>query len=184
MRKPTVATAVLVVIVVAFAVYKFKSQPSRPPLGTPTPDQIRASFPGSSRITFDQCDKFILLSLDPSWNAMMFKTEAKLFHGFRILGQTEIKNNEERQQLRRLYYDGLVRTDYFSGACFNPTYGIQAVKKANSLDLLLSSRCGYAKVFVNGEEHKYKLVKWASAHQPEFNKILTAANVPIAEPKR
>ncbi len=176
MKKAAVLLGLLTVALTAFVIFKPKT---KPPLKSLTAQQIQAAiknaFPANTRSVFDKSDQFILLSLDPSWDSLG-TTGKNIFHGFRILGQTAVKDRQVRQELRRLYYDGLADA-HFSAACFNPAHGIRAVKGRNVLDLLICFHCSQVKVVANGQEHGY--VHWGSSHRAAFDEVLTQARVPL-----
>lgn len=172
MKKVAVGACVLALLL--FAVVRLRPKPV-PPLETPTAQQMKTAFPGNSRTIFEQSDKFFLLSLDPSWDSLG-KQGKNIFHGFRILGKTEVKDGQVRQNLRRLYYDGIADKN-FSAACFNPAHGIRATKGRSVLDLLICFHCSQVKVVFNGKDHGY--VHWSSSHRAEFDEVLTQAKVAI-----
>lgn len=173
MKKAAIALGLLAIVLTAFVMFQPKAKPS---LKTPTVKQLKAAFPNNTKTIFDKSDKFTLLSLDPSWDSL-YTTGNNIFHGFRILGQTEVKDNHVRQQLRRLYYDGLADT-HFSAACFNPAHGIRTVKDGRTLDLLICFDCALVRVVVNGEKHGD--VHWGSTQRAAFDEVLAKANVPLS----
>lgn len=160
-------------------------------LRKPTPAQIKAAFPGNTRDIFEHSDKFILLSLagmeaslpSPFELASFIPVSGKnpskpsMFHGYRILGQTEIKNEDVREHLRAIYDDGIT-DNHFSSACFSPKHGIRAIKNGQTVDFVICFHCSLAEVFLNNKE--VADYHFGSVHQPEFDAILTGANVPLA----
>jgi hypothetical protein len=159
-------------------------------LRKPTPAQVKAAFPKNTRDIFEHSDKFILLSLagmeaslPGSFELASFlpasdtrELTRPMFHHYRILGQTEIKDKDIQERIRAIYDDGISDT-HFSHACFSPKHGIRAVKNGRTLDIVICFHCSQAAMYLDD-----KGVAWShfgSVHQPEFDAILTAAHVPL-----
>lgn len=159
-------------------------------LRKPTPAQIKAAFPKNTRTIFEDSDKFILLSLagmeaslPNSFELASFIPASgknpltpSMFHGYRILGQTEIKNEEIQEHIRAIYDDG-ISDNHFSAACFSPKHGIRTAKNGQILDIVICFHCSLAKMYLNNEE--VAGYHFGSVHQPDFDAVLTDANVPL-----
>ncbi len=126
MKKSIVAVGAFALLILALALAYQRFKPARA-LRTPTASQIAAAFPDDTREIFERSDKFILLSLDPLSLPNTNAPKRSEFHGWYILGQTQISNPKTQSKLRRAYYDGLVDTSG-AAACFSPRHGIRAVK--------------------------------------------------------
>jgi hypothetical protein len=159
-------------------------------LRKPTPIQIQKAFPGNTRDIFEHSDKFILLSLagmEASLQSPFELVSSRLasdsnplptlmFHNYRVQGQTEIKDKNVQERIRAIYDDGISDT-HFSAACFSPKHGIRTVRNGQTLDIVICFHCAQVNVYLNNNE-----VAWShfgSIHQPEFDAILTNADVPL-----
>jgi hypothetical protein len=134
------------------------------------------SFP--TRAFLRKCDKFILLSLDPSFDSDIPKSEQ--FHKYRVLGQTEIKDSKRKWELTTALIEAVERerdVTYRAG-CFRPRHGIRAIAETNTIDLLICFECSRIEEFRNGDT-------LSSPLNPEprdlFNRTLSEAGVPLAK---
>jgi hypothetical protein len=160
-------------------------------LRKPTPVQIKAAFPKNTRTIFEHSDKFILLSLAGmeatlprpfELTSFILASDTKrlsesMFHNYRILGQTEIKDKDVQKHIRAIYDDGITDTG-FSATCFSPKHGVRAIKNGQILDFVICFHCSYAEVFLNNKE--VADYHFGSVHRSEFDAILSAANVPLS----
>jgi hypothetical protein len=160
-------------------------------LRKPSPAQIKAAFPDNTRDIFEHSDKFILLSLAGmeaslprpfEWASFIpisgkNPSQQSMFHGYRILGQTEIRNEDVREHIRAIFDDGIASKG-FTAVCFSPRHGIRAVKNGQTLDILICFQCAQQEIFLNNKEVSGS--HFGSIHQPELDAILSEANVPLA----
>lgn len=160
-------------------------------LRKPTPAQIKSAFPGNTRDIFEHSDKLILFSLAGmeasisrpfEWISFKPVSGSKsfsrpMFHNYRILGQTEIKDKNIQEHIRAIYDDGIT-DNHFGFACFSPKHGIRAVKNGETLDMVICFHCSQARMYLNNKE--VADYHFGSVHQPDFDAILTDADVPLA----
>ncbi len=146
-------------------------------LRTPTAEQISEALPDKAQTVFDGADKFTLYSLRPlGWPTV--QSEPQQFHGFYILGQTEINDAKAMNELRKAYYDGIaVGPETMRAACFDPRHGIRAEKNGVTVDLLICFQCSQSKAFVDGKE--YETARINQRPQETFNRIYTAAGLTL-----
>jgi hypothetical protein len=115
---------------------------------------------------------FTLLSLDPEPGTKATNT----FHGFRILGDVQIKNESERHAILDALYAGMA-LEGPEAMCFNPRHGIH-VKMGNRVeDLVICFECGQI-YFYGASEGKLVINGTPTA---VLNRILSAARVPISK---
>jgi hypothetical protein len=156
-------------------------------LRQPTPAQIHNAFPGNTRTIFEHSDKFVLFSLagmeaslqSPFALASFIPVSDQnppMFHNYRILGQTEIKDKNIQDRIRAIYDDGISDT-HFSSACFSPKHGIRAIKDGQKLDIVICFHCSLVRMYLNDKQAAD--YHFGSIHQPDFDTILTAAHVPL-----
>jgi len=186
------AIGILLVTAISFAaIYPIKWY-LRNRLEKPTPTQIQKAFPKNTRDIFEHSDKFILLSLAGMEASLPSPFESvsfipasdpnllagSMFHNYRVLGQTEIDDENIQERIRAIFDDGI--TDrHFSSACFSPKHGIRAVKNGQTLDIVICFHCSLAKMYLNNKP--VADYHFGSIHQPDFDAILKDANVPLAE---
>ena len=134
------------------------------------------SFP--TRTFLRKCDKFILLSLDPSFDDETSKSEQ--FHRYHVLGKTEINDTKRKWELITALITGVerARDRNFIALCFNPRHAIQAVAGTNSVDLLICFECGKIVEFTTADQYFCKMDDDA---KEVFNRTLTEAGVPLAK---
>jgi hypothetical protein len=62
---------------------------------------------------------------------------ATVFHGYDIVGRTEIADAEERRELLRALARGACDGGDYAGLCFNPRHGLHIENSGHSIDLLI-----------------------------------------------
>jgi hypothetical protein len=168
MKKAAAILGVLAVLlagsVLAYSQYK-QSRVLRIP-----PERLAQAFPGDTKDIFDNSEKFVLFSLDPIGGS-------DDFHGFRIIGQTELTDAHIREEIRRAFYDGLRDTEDSRTPCFNPRHGIRAVKNGETLDFVICFSCHHLQILVNGKETSSTHIE--KEPQETFDRVLTEAGVPL-----
>jgi len=104
----------------------------------PTAQQFARVFPDDSRKVLEKAPQLTLMSLDPG---MMGETVQGngTFHGYRILGQTQL-SGEGKSKLLRSLYDGMAG-DGFMASCFSPRHGIRATHNGRTVDLVICFLC-------------------------------------------
>ena len=146
MKKWGLVFGVLCIVGVIVALFKANA-----PLKTPTPQQLQAAFPNDTRKIFENSDKFVLLSIDPSWG---YKGKNE-FHGYRAVGQTQV-SPEVKAKLIDALYDGMAAEHIFRAACFSPRHGIHAVKGNKYVDLLICFSCQQFLIYPSPLIHSHR----------------------------
>jgi hypothetical protein len=141
-----------------------------------SPSKRALSFP--TRTFLRKCDKFILLSLDPSSDEDVPKSEQ--FHKYRMLGKTEVKDARRKWELITALITGVerARDRRFTALCFSPRHAIQAVAGTNSVDLLICFECGKIAEFTAAGQCFCEMEDDA---KELANRTLTEAGVPLAK---
>jgi len=139
----------------------------------------RNALPAEAMKVLDKCDHFFLFSLDPLLPSMFAEPTSPApedFHGYRILGKTEVRERAERAHLLRELYSGIAQAGIDAQKCFNPRHGIRATSGGSNVDLLICFECFQIQTF---PELDYILL---TARFPEsaFNRALERAGLPIA----
>jgi len=121
-----------------------------------------------------KAEKLTLYSLDPDPRL----NDKNAFHDVHVLGAAELKN-APRETLLKALDQGIADDKVTAQACFNPRHGIRAEHDGKTVDIVVCFQCWKVKVFEpNDAQGKYVVI--GRSPQPEFDKILTDANVKLA----
>jgi hypothetical protein len=139
----------------------------------PPPSELQAVFPGRSRQILENSQQFTLISLAP---LPYFEPKAKdYWHGFRVLGQTVVTNQDQRADLIAALYDSMAG-EGATKACFSPRHGIRAVRDGNPIDLVICFSCGLMKVYTPYGQAEGGVTK---PSQKYFDRALRQAGVEL-----
>jgi hypothetical protein len=141
--------------------------------------RLRAAFPLEEQQILEKGETFILYSLHPSpmeVDPQELKTKP-VFHGYPVLGQTQITAATTRMDLLSALYTDLGKGD--PAACFNPRHGIRAVRGNKTVDLVICFECQQIEIY---DERGKQGTTTTHSSKPVFDRILSAANVPLASP--
>ena len=90
----------------------------------------------------DSPSKFTLYSLDPGPLSHDESTQSDtVFHGYDILGRTDIADPGERRALTQALARGARESDGTIGACFNPRHGLHIEQSGRSVDFVICFEC-------------------------------------------
>jgi hypothetical protein len=136
-------------------------------------------LPKEAKEILDGAEKFELYSLDPAGGMLKKGEESGGFHGWKVLGKTEIKDAGTLKKVRTAIDKGIAEGEGAAG-CFIPRHGIRATMKDRTVDLVICFECVSMMVFVKDKTHAV----WTSdSPQPTLDKILRDANVPLPKQK-
>lgn len=156
------------VSVVGWGIYAFQR------LTTPemTMAEIKRAFPADSYQIFLNGSKLTLYALEPQNGA------EENFHGYRILGKTEIDPVQHQKELKGAFIREMAGAK--SAACFNPRYGLRVVgNKGETVDVAISFECGKFVVYSDGASGEGS-VKAENLESP-FDQILGNAGIKVKE---
>lgn len=122
-------------------------------------------------------DQYELLSLDPG---RPVAPSPDLYHGYRVLGQTEVADAATRERLNRALRGGVESVLANRPHCFNPRHGIRVTRAGQTMEFLICFECEQVQVW-NGSQ---RVANWStdSSPQPVFDDALRQANVPLPKP--
>jgi hypothetical protein len=141
-------------------------------------DRFSAVFLDDGQAILEGAPSVTLISLSPeSVPLFSFRPSTRRgFHGYRILGSTEVGGEAKSELLGKLYT--ALAEDAQPNRCFNPRHGIRATAGERHIDLVICFECKQVQSFVYNK--KSGAVIGASAAET-FDKILRAARVPLSE---
>jgi hypothetical protein len=135
-----------------------------------------------TRAILDKSEKFILYSLDP-YPPYEETAENPRFHSHPILGQTEITDTKQKQELLAALYAAAdeYRREGFAApfpSCFKPRHGIKAVAGTNWVELLICFECKQVEEYTS----KGRGVTMVGDNPARlFNRTLQKAKVPLSK---
>jgi len=131
-------------------------------------------IPADVKAALEKADSWELYSLDPEQR----KDPPKVaFHDWRVLGKTTVQDADARKRLLAALEKGAKENDGTVAGCFNPRHGIRVKSGDKTIDLVICFEC-YSAAIYTGDEKTGSFLTTRSP-QPELNKVLTAAKVPL-----
>lgn len=141
-----------------------------------TSQEWQADFPGDTKQVLEQSQHFTLLSLDPKGEELGGSPDPPIFHGYHVIGQTQV-NLQVKSKLIATLYDGMAVNPAAFASCFSPRHGIHAVLGNKPVDLVICFHCQQFLVYPGQKDHAVFVSKSA---QPTFDQALTDARVPLS----
>jgi hypothetical protein len=135
-------------------------------------------IPDAVKAVLDKADSFELLSLEPSE-----RKEAKGgFHGWKVLGKTEVKDADTRKDLVAALEKGVAENKGEVAKCFEPRHGIRATRDKKTVELVICFECLQVRGYVDNSDKNTDGFLTSKSPQPAFDKVLKGADVPLPEP--
>lgn len=143
------------------------------PVSEPLPE-LGGRMPAEAHAVLTDAGSMQLLRLDPHRLEEQPKGPAK-FHGYAILGETELATPESRHEAIFHIYQGIAdKQDDMVAACFNPRHGIRATKDGQQVDLVICYQCLSLEVYL-GSDDRFTRVLTASHPGWRLNAIIARA---------
>src|SRR5262249_20775026 len=130
-------------------------------------------IPAAVREALDRAEGMTLLSLDPDEKAGVGAPAQ--FHGWKVLGKTEVKDKAARAKLIAALVEGASKKGLEAAKCFNPRHGLQLTQKGKTVDLVICFECAQVRVYGAGQ--RGFLI--SRSPQDALDKILKDAGVPL-----
>src|SRR5262249_35638882 len=92
----------------------------------------------------NEADQLELLSLDPDQE----KDSKDKFHGWNVLGKTEIKDKKAREGVVSAVSKGVKESDGTRANCFEPRHGVRASKGKQTVDLVICFECLSVEIYL------------------------------------
>jgi hypothetical protein len=141
-------------------------------LAVSAPDAI----PEGPRGALEKAGQIELYSLDPDRGEEKPKDG---FHGWKVLGQTTVKNADTLKALVAAFKKGVAENDGIVAGCFNPRHGIRVTHDGKTFDFVICFECYQVEVYIDGKKVKGFLV--TRSPQKAFDKVLKDAGVPLPQ---
>ncbi|HVS36600.1 MAG TPA: hypothetical protein VMS17_13640, partial [Gemmataceae bacterium] len=133
-------------------------------------------LPKEVQAVLEQADQLDVYSLQPP-NPPKEKPQVKdVFHEYKVLGKTTIKDAAVRKKLVEEIEKG-VANGFGAAGCFNPRHGLRATHDGKTVDLVICFECTSIEIF-NGTAQSF--VWTGRGPQELFDKVLKDADVPLA----
>jgi hypothetical protein len=147
-------------------------------LGRAEDQPKKNAIPAEAKAVLDKADSFELLSLDPSDR----EAGKDGFHGWKILGKTEVKDADARKKLVAALEKGAEESKGEVARCFNPRHGIRATHDKKTVELVICFECLQVKGFVDKSDKDTAGYLTTRSPQPALDKVLKDAGVKLAKP--
>jgi hypothetical protein len=139
-------------------------------------------IPAAVEALLAKADTFELYSLDPTREPGKEVPAADAFHGWKILGKTEVKADAARKRLADALRTGAEDNPGIVAACFIPRHGIRLTGGGKTIDLVICFQCMSVQVFEDDKPVKGFLV--TNSPQKELDAVLKAAGVKLPAPAK
>jgi hypothetical protein len=103
----------------------------------------------------------------------------EVFHGFPVLGKTEIVDAEARGELLKAIEDGIAQKGVSKADCWWPRHGLRVTSGGQVTDYLICFQCNQVYIYEGGAERERQRTM-PSEVQTVFDKHLRAAGLPLA----
>ena len=91
-----------------------------------------------------------LISLDPNLEPKDGK-DADRFHGWKVLGQTTIKDADVRKKVLDAVLKGIQENKGEAANCFQPRHGLHATHEGKTVDLVICFECLQIRAYGDGD---------------------------------
>jgi len=137
-----------------------------------------SDFPSDASNALRNSTTFELLSLDPTPRDE--ESDAEVFHGWTVLGTTELADVTARNSLLDALDAGVAENSTMAAACFDPRHGIKVTYSEKQYDFVICFRCYQCKWYLDDKENDVFLL--SRSPQTTFDRILRDASVKLADP--
>ncbi len=131
-------------------------------------------MPEKTLAALEQAEKFELLSLYPYPPEKKSPTD---FHGWKVLGRTQIKDKQTREQLIAAFKRSVEENDGYAAACFDPRHGIRVQYQGKTVDWVICCECAQVREYMDDDMQSGFLT--SGSVKTVFNKVLREAGVEL-----
>jgi hypothetical protein len=140
-------------------------------------------LPEAAKVILDKANQIELYSLDPEAEPSKDRKE-KTLHGWKILGKTTLKKDDEAYKTVLGALGKGIAGGRRGAKCFEPRHAIRASHEGKDVDLLVCFECRWVYVYFDGKKEEAAQVLIDKNTQPEFDKVLKAAGVPLPKKRK
>jgi len=133
-------------------------------------------LPDKAKAILDRAEQLELFSLDPELDRKAGKDG---FHGWKVLGQTVVKDAPARKQVVGSLYNGIAENTGNGAKCFDPRHGVRATVEGKTVDLVICFECSWVYVYYDREGDRQGVAITTGKPQAVFDKVLKDAGVPL-----
>jgi hypothetical protein len=127
-------------------------------------------------------DSLTVYSLDGNDERGDEKPRGEMFHSFQVLGKVDIASPKDRTAILAAIKQGMAKGDQ-SSKCFWPRHGVKFTQAGKILEYLICFQCNELQLYTDGvQTYEYTQPTADTAH-PILDRHLTAAGIPLQEPK-
>ena len=137
---------------------------------------VEEKIPADALAALENADHFELLSLDPA--PVLQEKPENDFHGWKVLGMTEVKDAKTRQKLVVALRQGAKESNGKAARCFNPRHGIRVTGGGKTYDFVVCFECFSAQIIQGGQRSGFLTT---ASPQPVFDQVLRDAGVPLPQ---
>jgi hypothetical protein len=141
--------------------------------------QKASKLPSAAKSILENADQIELLSIDPGHPERDEPPPNGDYYSWKVLGRTTIEDSDTRNSIVSAVERG-IEEEGMPAKCFDPRHAIHASHKGKTVDLLICFQCKQILVYLDGERQDPYLLT-SSSPEPVLDKVLTQANVPLAE---
>jgi len=135
-------------------------------------------MPADAAVALNEAPEWELFSLDPCIEED--PDDSSRFHGWKILGSTQITDATTRQKLMQALVESVAANPGVTAACFAPRHGIRVQYKDQQHDFVVCFEC-YRAIRYTDDKRQAGFNPTDSPAEA-FNRVLKAAEVPLPEP--
>lgn len=105
--------------------------------------------------------------------------ERERLHLFEILGQTELKNGEDRKAAVALLHESIRKWDGAVAACFHPRHALRVTHQGVVFDFVICFECRTIQLYRDSEQYRHVNIM---GKPDKLDQILKKAGVPLPAP--
>jgi hypothetical protein len=124
-------------------------------------------------------ENFTLYSIEGSDIGENKEWKGEVFHGFPVLGKTEIKNTANRLELVSSLGKSVKDSRGIVASCFMPRHGIRSIQGTNLVDVVICFKCLSIEIYTSSTNTISKELLITSSAQSVFERAVKSANLPV-----
>lgn len=173
----TILTIVLLASVIHLSAEEFSSPQSKEkPFGISSEDISSPPLPADVLDALRNAPAITLLSLDPTLGKQL--SDSNTFHGWRVLGQTEITVADDCKTVATAIETAVNTSKGVGALCFVPHHGIVIKSAGQTYEFVICFMCGGMYIYTSGQESRFSNV---AGKGEVLDKLLAAAKIPLGK---